>query len=113
MRTQVQGVVTAAQLPMEYALPRGRSAESRPRTEPGREKEKIREMLLPMVKEAVQRQLKEQQDYYRSRPSLAARQMEQIFGAGSVERALTPAVTMQVYEQLEDRIRHEWIRKGR
>lgn len=66
-----------------------------------------------MAREAVQRQMKEQQEYYRSRPSLAARQMEQIFGAGSMERALAPAISVQVYEQLEDRIRREWIRKGR
>lgn len=113
MKTQIQSVVFAAQIPLEYALPKGQSAGSRLRPEPGREREKIREMLIPLVKETVQRQLKEQQDYYRSRPSLAARQMEQIFGAGSMERALTPVISLQVYEQLEDRIRHEWIRKGR
>lgn len=109
MRTQVRSVATAEQIPMVYALPKGQNAEGRSRPEPGREKEKVREMLIPLVKEAVQRQLKEQQDYYKSRPSLAVRQLEQIFGAGSMERA----VTVRVYEQLEDRIRHEWIRKSR
>lgn len=109
MRTQVRSVATAEQIPMVYALPKGQNAEGRSRPEPGREKEKVREMLIPLVKETVQRQLKEQQDYYKSRPSLAVRQLEQIFGAGSMERA----VTVQVYEQLEDRIRHEWIRKSR
>lgn len=113
MRMQVRSVVTAMQIPMVYALPRGQNADGFSRPEPGKDKEKVREMLIPLVKEAVQRQLKEQQDYYKSRPSLAARQLEQIFGAGSMERALTPAVTVQVYEQLEDRIRREWIRKSR
>ena len=113
MRTQVRRVVSAAQLPLEYAIPKAQSTESRQRPEAGREKEKIKEMLIPLVKAAVQRELREQQDYYKSRPSLAARQMEQIFGAGSVERALAPMISLQVYGQLEDRIRHEWIRKGR
>lgn len=111
MKTQVKRVVCAGQETMEYAFwGRGRTEPSRP-PEPGREK--LKEMLLPMVREAVQKQLKEQQDYYRSRPSLAFRQAEQIFGAGSVERALVPGVSRQVYEQLEERICRERLRKGR
>lgn len=112
MKTQVQPVKLSMGPRLEYALPRGRGSEGRGRQEPGIDRGKLREMLTAMAREAVQRQMKEQQEYYRSRPSLAARQMEQIFGAGSMERALTPAISIQVYEQLEDRIRREWIRKG-
>lgn len=96
---------------MEYALLGRRRTESSGPQEPGRER--LKELLLPMVREAVQKQLKEQQDYYRSRPSLALRQAEQIFGAGNVERAIAPAVSRQVYEQLEERICRERLRKGR
>lgn len=113
MRTQVRSVIAAAKIPMEYAYPKCRRAEDGPRPEAGMEKEKIREMLIPLVKEAVQRQQKEQQDYYKSRPSMAARQLEQIFGAGRMESVLTQTVTMQVYEQLVERIRHERVRKSR
>ena len=90
MRTQVKKAVCAGQETMEYALLGRRRTESSGPQEPGRER--LKELLLPMVREAVQKQLKEQQDYYRSRPSLALRQAEQIFGAGIVERAIAPAV---------------------
>ncbi len=115
MRTQVKKAVCAGQETMEYALLGRRRTESSGPQEPGRER--LKELLLPMVREAVQKQLKEQlkeqQDYYRSRPSLALRQAEQIFGAGNVERAIAPAVSRQVYEQLEERICRERLRKGR
>ena len=70
-------------------------------------------MLLPYIKEAVKKQLKEEREYYRSRPSLAAKQAEQMFGAGGLENVLVPAVTVQVYERIEEQMRREWIRKGR
>ena len=70
MRTQVKKAVCAGQETMEYALLGRRRTESSGPQEPGRER--LKELLLPMVREAVQKQLKEQQDYYRSRPSLAA-----------------------------------------
>ena len=105
MRTQVKKAVCAGQETMEYALLGRRRTESSGPQEPGRER--LKELLLPMVREAVQKQLKEQQDYYRSRPSLALRQAEQIFGAGNVERAIAPAVSRQVYEQLEEQMREE------
>lgn len=112
MRTQVKAVTPAPHVPMEYALSKsGRTAGGRP--EAGREKEKISSLLASLVKQEVKKQLKEQQDYYKSRPSFAAKQMEQMFGQGSFERVLLPAVSRQVYEQLEDRIRLEWLRKGR
>lgn len=80
MRTQVKKAVCAGQETMEYALLGRRRTESSGPQEPGRER--LKELLLPMVREAVQKQLKEQQDYYRSRPSLALRQAEQISGRG-------------------------------
>lgn len=113
MRTQVKRVCTAPRMHMEYALAKSGNGKAEQQTSPEREKEKLREMVRGLVKEAVQKQLKEQQDYYKSRPSLAARQMEQMFGTGNLERMLTSAVSVRVYEQIEDHIRHEWIRKGR
>lgn len=113
MRTHVKGLLIAPGMCMEYASPKRERTEAGESRDITREKERIREILLPLVKEAVQRQMKEQQDYYRTRPSLAARQMEQLFGAGNIEKSLTPAVSLRVYEKIEDRIRHEWIRKGR
>lgn len=112
MKTQVKGVTPAPRVPMEYALfKNGRMSGGRP--EGGREKEKIKSLLASLVKQEVKKQLKEQQDYYKSRPSFAVKQMEQLFGRGSFERVLLPAVSGQVYEQIEERIRLEWLRKGR
>ncbi len=113
MKTYVKGVSAAPPINMEYAPLRDQRAGGGERPSPGRERERIKEMLAPLVKEAVQKQLKEQQDYYRSRPSLAAKQMGQILGPGNMEKVLVPAVAYQVYGRLEDRMRHEWIRKGR
>ncbi len=113
MKTHVKGVAVGPRVNMEYASPNGvRNADGQ-QPDLTREREKLKEMFVPLVKEAVQRQLKEQQEYYRSRPSLAAKQMEQVFGAGNMERALTPALSLRVYERIEDRVRHELIRKGR
>ncbi len=113
MRTSVMRVAAAPGLHMEYARLKGGRMEAGKLPDAARERERIREMLVPLVREAVQRQWKEQQDYYRSRPSLAARQIGQMFGAGSMERALIPAVSLRVCEKVEERIRQERIRKGR
>jgi len=112
MRTQVKSVVMASRTPMEYAVSKAKSAGAE-HLKPELEKEKIKDMVQSLVKQAVQKQLKEQQEYYRSRPSQAARQMEQIFGASSLEKALAPAISMRVYGQIEESIRRERIRKGR
>lgn len=77
------------------------------------EREKLKEQLLPYIREAVKKQFKEEREYYKTRPSLAAKQLEGIFGAGQVENAILPRVTEQVYEQLEERMRREMVRKGR
>lgn len=113
MKTYVKGVAVGPRVNMEYASPKGERNADVQQPNPARERERIKEMLVPLVKEAVQRQLKEQQEYYRSRPSLAAKQMEQVFGAGNMERVLIPALSLRVYERIEDRVRHELIRKGR
>ena len=113
MKTRIKRVLTAPQVNMEYALLKGGRPENGEARDTGRERERIKEMLIPLVKEAVQRQMKEQQEYYKSRPSLAAKQLEQIFGAGNLEKTLAPAVSLRVYERIEERIRLERIRKGR
>lgn len=113
MKRHVMGVASALPVTREYAVPKGGKASGGQIPDYAREKERIREMAASLVKEALQKQMKEQQEYYRSRPSLAARQMEQIFGAGNMEKALTPSLSLRVYEKIEDRIRCERIRKGR
>lgn len=112
MKTYVLKVVAGPHVNMEYATRRSTGAESGQQPDPARERDRIRDMIIPLVKEAVRKQLKEQQEYYRSRPSLAAKQMEQVFGAGNMERALTPAISLRVYEKIEDRLRRESVRKG-
>lgn len=98
---------------LEYARQGGSGAVRTEGVDWSRERERLKESLLPFVKEAVQKQLKEEREYYKSRPSLAAKHMEQLFGAGNVEQAFLPRVTSQVYERIEERIRQERIRKGR
>ena len=112
MKTQVKKIAAGQSVRLEYAHAGNGRAETGERPNPEREREKIREMIAVLVKQAVQKQWKEQQDYYKSRPSLAVRQMEQMFGAGNLERALAPGISFKVYEQIEERIRHEWVRKG-
>lgn len=113
MKTYVLGVAAGPPVIMEYATRRSAGTESGQQPDPVRERDRLRNMIVPLVKEAVQKQMKEQQEYYRSRPSLAAKQMEQVFGAGNMERALTSAVSLRVYEKIEDRLRREAVRKGR
>lgn len=113
MKTSVLRVVPGPHVNMEYAARRSAGPGSGRQPDVALERERIREMIAPLVKEAVKKQMKEQQEYYRSRPSLAAKQVEQVFGAGNLERALTPAVSLRVYERIEDRLRREAVRKGR
>lgn len=73
------------------------------------EREKMKEALLPFVRETVKKQLKEEREYYRSRPSLAARQMESVLGQGQ----LVPILAGQVCERVERQLRLERIRKAK
>lgn len=111
---EVKSIVHEAHnMHLEYARLGGGSAGRAESIDFSKEREKLKDSLLPFVKEAVQKQLKEEREYYRSRPSLAAKHMEQVFGEGNVEQALLPKVTSQIYERIEERIRQESIRKGR
>jgi len=78
-----------------------------------RERERMKSQLLPFVKETVKKLLKEEREYYKSRPSLAAKQFESILPSGYLGDRVAPAVVRQIYTQLEERMRQEWIRKGR
>lgn len=93
----------------EYAGFGSRPARGQEKTDFRAERQKIKESLLPFVLEMVKKQLKEEREYYRSRPSRAVRQLEGILGQGQ----LVPVVTRQVCDQVERRIRLERIRKGR
>ena len=97
----------------DYALPGRRGADRQEKPDWDREREKMKGMLLPFVKEMIKKQLKEEQEYYRSRPTMAAKQLENTFGRGALENVLLPSVTRQVYERLEEDLRREWVRKGR
>ncbi len=113
IKTQVYRVSVAAEgVCKAYAAAGCRQGAEREKTDWNREREKLKEMLLPFVKEAVKKQLKEEREYYRSRPSLAAKQAESIFGMGNLEDTLARGVAGRVYGQFEERIRHEWVRKG-
>lgn len=93
----------------EYAGFRSRSEQTQDRIDLRAEREKIKAALLPFVRETVKKQMKEEREYYRSRPSLAARQLEAVLGQGQ----LVPMLAGQVCEQLERQLRLERIRKGR
>lgn len=113
IKTQVLRVVPVREgTCREYAHPGGRKEKNQEKTDWNKEREKMKEMLLPFVKEAVKKQLKEEREYYKSRPSLAAKQAENIFGAGNLENAMARGVAGRVYGQIEERLRREWIRKG-
>lgn len=96
----------------EYALPGGSREKEGGKSDGRRELEKMKEALLPFVRETVKKQLKEEREYYKSRPALAARQLEGIFGTGSMESAFVQGVAGRVYERLEEQLRMEWVRKG-
>lgn len=115
MKTQVQGILVARdEVCREYAFPGGRGTTSgREKADFGREREKLKEQLLAYVRETVRKQWKEERDYYRSRPSMAAKQLSHVIGAGNLAQMIVPAVSDRVYEQMEERVRLEWIRKGR
>lgn len=113
MKTRVQRVfVVSEEICREYATSKRGMEKGSDKTDWGREREKMKEMLLPFVKETVKKQLKEEREYYKSRPSLAAKQAESILGAGNIENALVRGMAGRVYAQMEEHMRYEWIRKG-
>ncbi len=105
--------ITSESICRDYALPGGRRAGIQEKIDWDRERERMKTMLLPFVKETIKKQLKEEQEYYRSRPSMAAKQLENTLGRGTLENMLIPSVALQVYERLEESVRREWVRKGR
>lgn len=114
LNTQVKEVrISSESVCRDYAFPGGCGTDRQKKPDWDREREKIKGMLLPLVKEMVKKQLKEEQEYYRSRPTMATKQLENTFGKGTLENMLIPSVTLQVYERLEENIRREWVRKGR
>lgn len=114
IKTQVKAITIDTRLiTLEYARTAAQTDGRMEKTDWSREREKMKDMLLPFIKEAVKKQFKEEREYYKTRPSLAAKQLENIFGSGQLENTLIPTVTCQVYEQIEERMRHEWTRKGR
>ncbi len=107
MKTQVMPVrADSDSICREYARPGGRLPQKQERPDFRREREKMKEALLPFVRETVKKQLKEEREYYRSRPSLAARQLEGVLGQGQ----MIPVITGRVCEQVERRIRLERLR---
>lgn len=93
----------------EYAGFGSRQVQRQDKADLKAEREKMKEALLPFVREAVKKQMKEEREYYRSRPSLAARQLEGVLGQGQ----LVPILAGQVCDRVERQIRLERIRKGR
>ena len=93
----------------EYAGRGGPSVGRQDKPDFRQEREKMKEALLPFVRETVKKQLREEREYYRSRPSMAAKQLEGVLGQGQ----LVATVTRQVCRQVEEHIRLERIRRGR
>ncbi len=93
----------------DYAGRGSKAASEQEKIDLKAEREKMKEALLPFVRETVKKQLKEEREYYRSRPSLAARQMEGVLGQGQ----LVPILAGQVCERVESQLRLERIRKSK
>lgn len=77
------------------------------------ERDRLKEDLSPYIKEQIRKILKEEQDYYKTRPSLAARYYGGMAAAVRAEEGRQREITVRVYARLEDRMRKEWLRKGR
>ncbi|MCM1057184.1 MAG: hypothetical protein NC517_06205 [Firmicutes bacterium] len=93
----------------EYAGPSSHPARRQEKADTRAEREKLKEALLPFVRETVKKQLKEEREYYRSRPLLAARQLESVLGQGQ----LLTVLTGQVCDRVERQSRLEKLRKSR
>lgn len=105
--------VETRQILLEYSGREERGQKAENREDWNRERERLKEQLISYLKEAVKKQWKEQQEYYRSRPSLAAKHFESLFYRSSMEKAMTAEVTEQIYARMEERMRREWLRQGR
>lgn len=110
MRTRVLPVCADSEsICREYAGFGSRQTLRQDKTDLKSERDKMKEALLPFVREAVKKQMKEEREYYRSRPSLAARQLEGVLGQGQ----LVPILTGQVCDRVERQLKLERIRKGK
>ena len=110
MKTRVMPVCRDSEsMCREYAGFRNRPVQRQEKADFKAEREKMKEALLPFVRETVKKQLKEEREYYRSRPSLAAKQLEGVLGQGQ----LVPILAGQVCDRVEREIRLERIRKNR
>lgn len=110
MKTRVMPVCGDSEsMCREYAGFRSSPVQRQEKVDFKAEREKMKAALLPFVQETVKKQLKEEREYYRSRPSLAARQLEGVLGQGQ----LVPILAGQVCDRLERQIRLERIRKNR
>lgn len=78
-----------------------------------REREQLKEWLKPLVKETVQKQFKEEREYYKSHPSMAARYYGGLLKPEYMEAAFTETVAGDVYGRVEERLRMKRIRTGR
>lgn len=111
-KMKIKSVVYDSQgICFEYARPGGGGGRTK-EIDWAKERDKMKEALLPFVKEAVRKQLKEEREYYKSRPSLAAKHLEQVFGANRPESVLVSGVALQVYEKVEERLRLNAMRRG-
>lgn len=114
LKTQIKPIVQeSCGIVMEYAHPGAPCFDRQSAPDWNRERERLKEQLLPFLKETVKKQLKEEREYYKSRPSLAAKQLEAVLGTGGVEKILVSAAVERVYERIEQQLRLERMRKGR
>lgn len=77
-----------------------------------RELEKLKGSLQSFIRESIKKQLKEERDYYKSRPAQAAKYYGDMLGQG-LKGDMVDSVTEKVYSRMENHMRYEWVRRGR
>lgn len=77
-----------------------------------REFERLKGSLQGFIRDSVKKQLKEERDYYKSRPAQAAKYYGDMLGDG-FRQNITNSVTAGVYSRIETQMRYEWMRRGR
>lgn len=78
-----------------------------------REQERFLEEMTPALRELMKKVLKEERDYYKSRPSLAAKYYGEVIPRQDIGEQQLRTVSVKVYQEIETRLHREWIRKGR
>lgn len=114
MLTMLPMICRQETVKLEYAYKSGcRREKEQKKPDVNKDREQLKTFLYPWIQETLQKLLKEERDYYKSRPSLAARHYGSFFQATSMQRMLLNTMSGEVYAQVKERMRLESIRKGK